>query len=373
MKKEKLSSEIIRKHDIVLVEEGQMINKNVLCLVDPRAQGGVETFGRNLQKIFKGNVYFYTYGEGKKENIYRIDNIYELHKKKYHPKFIRKKLQLNDQKKYIKNLVENNNIEICIINYFQDIKLIEDLDIIKVFVQHNPADFYFNRNIFPHKNKDLSLLIKTFDYCDKIITLSPQDAEEFKLNMPYHENKIEFIRHISHLDIFKGEKKAEKKLIMICRIEKQKRVDLAIKAMDKLQDYTLEIYGDGSEVGYIKNLINNSLYSNIYFQGITNDVVDKLDNNSIFIMTSDYEGYGITNIEAIRRGLPLVVRDTFTSAADIVDGNGILLSKNWNEDEFVNAVKNVYENYYIYRDKNIILSKKYDVKIARNKWGDMVV
>ena len=44
-------------------------------------------------------------------------------------------------------------------------------------------------------------------------------------------------------------------------------------------------------------------------------------------MTSDYEGYPITLIEAARRGLPIILRNTFDSAQDIVIDNGILLGK----------------------------------------------
>ena len=48
-------------------------------------------------------------------------------------------------------------------------------------------------------------------------------------------------------------------------------------------------------------------------------------------MTSDFEGYPITLIEAMRRGFPIVLRNTFDSAQDIVINNGVLLEKEWDK------------------------------------------
>ena len=129
------------------------------------------------------------------------------------------------------------------------------------------------------------------------------------------------------MELLENKKQKNKRLIIIARLEnKQKRLDLAIRAMKKLSDFTLEIYGAGSDEEMFRELIKQEkLEDNVFLMGATNKVKEKLDECSIFIMTSEFEGYGITNIEAMRRGLPIVLRNTFDAAPDIVQNNGCLL------------------------------------------------
>ena len=89
-------------------------------------------------------------------------------------------------------------------------------------------------------------------------------------------------------------------------------------------------------------------------------------------MTSDNEGYPISTIEAMRRGLPIILRNTFEAAQDIVIDNGILLEKEWNEDNFIEVVRKVYNNYEFYSENSIKLGKRYDFKKIDNEWQNLV-
>lgn len=159
---------------------------------------------------------------------------------------------------------------------------------------------------------------------------------------------------------------------MIARLHnEQKRFDLAIQAMKKLPNFTLKIYGDGDQ-SILRELIEKNNLKNVELCGPTNKIKEKLDEAGIFIMTSDYEGYPISLIEAMRRELPIILRDTFDSAKDIVIDNGVLLAKEWNEDKFVEAVEKIYNNYEYYSEKSKELGKRYNFEIVQKKWLDLV-
>lgn len=88
-------------------------------------------------------------------------------------------------------------------------------------------------------------------------------------------------------------------------------------------------------------------------------------------MTSDFEGDPISTIEAMRRGLPIILRNTFEAAQDIVIDNGILLEKEWKEKEFIEAVRKVYNNYEFYSNNSIKLGKRYDLETIKEEWNKL--
>ena len=159
--------------------------------------------------------------------------------------------------------------------------------------------------------------------------------------------------------------------MILSRLENSaKRLDLAIKAMKKLPDFTLNIYGEGPAENFYKEIIKKENIKNVFLKGSTNKVQEKLDESSIYVITSDFEGYPVSSIESMRRGLPIIVRDTFGAAGDIVvdNINGVLLDKDWKEDKFVEAVRKIYNNYEYYSENSKKLGKRYDFEVIKGEW-----
>ena len=90
-------------------------------------------------------------------------------------------------------------------------------------------------------------------------------------------------------------------------------------------------------------------------------------------MTSDFEGYPITLIESMRRGLPIVLRNTFDSAQDIIIENGVLLEKEWDEDKFVEAVRKVYDNYEYYSENSKKLGERHSSEAIKREWDKLLM
>ena len=163
------------------------------------------------------------------------------------------------------------------------------------------------------------------------------------------------------------------RLVTICRIaEEQKNFTAMIGIMAKLPEMTLDIYGAGSaeEVNALKNKI--STCTNIRFLGQTNDVAKTLSEYSVFIMTSYYEGYGQSLIEARSQGLPIVLFNTFDAAQSVViDGkNGFLIAP-FDQISFSDSIQKILETDSVYRqmsNESVSLSEKTDTLSIQNKW-----
>ena len=335
----------------------------ILCLYlggHPSCLGGIETFERNLKKMYSQTIDFFTL-KSKKEKYYKIENVIEINEKNIKYKFLKFIL---GKYKAVSFFQKDLNYDIYIINEPIELKSIKKNGK-KILVQH----FAYEDYNFYKKIKLVSKFKKELDY---FVFLSEYDKERFIKEIDFPREKAVVIRHLCNLESLKEKKIKNKNLIMLCRLaNKSKRIDLAIKAMRKLSDFILNIYGDGEDKEYLENLIKEKNLKNVILHGGTNQVKEKLDENGIFIMTSDLEGYGIANIEAMRRGLPIILRNTFDSAPDIVQDNGILLDKEWNEDKFVEAVRKVYDNYDYYSENSIRMGKRHDFEVIKKEWDKL--
>ena len=146
------------------------------------------------------------------------------------------------------------------------------------------------------------------------------------------------------------------------------------KELNKMKKFLEEMnfYESGNSILKGNFEVKENNLNNVILYGGTNKVKEKLDEVGIFIMTSDFEGYPISTIEAMRRGLPIILRNTFEAAQDIVIDNGILLEKKWNEENFIEAVRKVYNNYKFYSENSIKQGKRYDLKKIENEWQNLM-
>ncbi len=101
-------------------------------------------------------------------------------------------------------------------------------------------------------------------------------------------------------------------ILMASRISNEKRIDVALSAfkkmMDKLNrhDIGLSIIGRGN-TKKIKRIIDSlEIDKNVTISEWSDNIGQYYQNSDIFLLTSDFEGYGMTLIEAGASGCPIV-------------------------------------------------------------------
>ena len=130
---------------------------------------------------------------------------------------------------------------------------------------------------------------------------------------------------------YEGERR--KAVVSFCRLEKQKNLPMLVRAFCEFRrshpDYTLEIYGDGSE--------RESLFALARSLGIDEsvsilpgrpDVHEVVRDAAMFVQPSNYEGLSNSMLEAMAIGLPVICTDCPCGGARMVikDGeNGLLV------------------------------------------------
>ena len=125
----------------------------------------------------------------------------------------------------------------------------------------------------------------------------------------------------------------ENKIVSFARFEPQKNVPMIINAFEqfhkKFPQYTLELYGQGSEKEQIIELINKKQLNNsVFIYPFTTQIHQKVLKSKMFVLASNYEGLSNSMLEAMAIGLPTIVTDCPCGGARMViqnKVNGILI------------------------------------------------
>ena len=103
-----------------------------------------------------------------------------------------------------------------------------------------------------------------------------------------------------------------KKLIIVGRLENQKRIDIAIDALNKSKNsFYLDIYGKGSKKSFLEKKLKEDTPSKIKFMGSCENkkLLKKMISYHVLISTSEIEGTPKVILEAMASGLIVVARN----------------------------------------------------------------
>lgn len=125
-------------------------------------------------------------------------------------------------------------------------------------------------------------------------------------------------------------------LIVARQQERSKRLSMALRVWQQiekeadLKNWKLQIVGGGPDSSYYKQLHKELGLQRCELLGRQPEIVPYYESASIFMMTSSYEGFGITLTEAQQFGCVPIVQNTYASLTDIIQGekNGIIVDSN---------------------------------------------
>jgi len=185
-----------------------------------------------------------------------------------------------------------------------------------------------------------------YDYSDKIVLLSHRFLDDFaSLGGLKIDDKFCVIHNaLSFTNFLDYEKIPEKKkeILMLSRMdEKSKRISDALRIWKmvnnegKHNDWKLTIVGDGIDLTYFKRIAKRKRLNNISFEGKQENEIAYFERASIFMMTSAYEGWGLTLTEAQQMGVVPIAFESYSSLRDIIeDGRTGIVVKNRVYDDY---------------------------------------
>lgn len=216
-----------------------------------------------------------------------------------------------------------------------------------------------------------------------IVVISNAVKEALISKYKINESKITLVYNSIDLEFFKPSHKKINEIEFvigtICRLTQQKGIDLLIQSFYKFinknkKDVQLVIAGEGPEKENLLALTSSlSLNDKVKFIGALQreDVRKTLYSLDVFVLASRWEGFGISLIEAMACGVPVIGSNVDGISEIIEDGvNGLLFEPN-NIDSLCEKLESIYNDNSL-RDtlsKNGVetVRKNYSIDVYCNK------
>jgi len=120
------------------------------------------------------------------------------------------------------------------------------------------------------------------------------------------------------------------RIVTIARYEKQKDHDTLLRALARIPErhWQMTLLGGGPGLESVKSLaLSLGIHKNLEVLGRCSDVVPYLDSADIFVLSSHWEGFPRSILEAMRSSLPVVATDVGGVSESVIDNyNGFCVA-----------------------------------------------
>jgi glycosyltransferase involved in cell wall biosynthesis len=169
----------------------------------------------------------------------------------------------------------------------------------------------------------LKILFDAEKYCvdnaDKIICVSKRTMKEAPKYYGFSKNKCVYIPNGVDVLKFRQKRMKSKKptIGFVGFLHEHKGVHFLLNAMSyvvrEIPDAFLVIIGTGSGMKRFKRMTSNlGISKNVFFAGrvLDEDLIRWYNTFDLFVLPSQYEGFGLVVLEAMAAGTPVIVSDT---------------------------------------------------------------
>jgi glycosyltransferase involved in cell wall biosynthesis len=196
--------------------------------------------------------------------------------------------------------------------------------------------FIFTEHSIYNRRRALRIfkILDSFTYgkYNKIICVSQHVKDSLEKWLPFVSNKTVIIRNAIPINVLPG-KQLEKMydVLFVGRLEKVKGIDILLRATEYImktysRNIKIGIVGTGTLLRDLKKLsVDLRVIDNVEFLGPRQDILRLIDQSSVFVLPSRWEGLSISILESMSRGVPAIATSVGGIPEIISDGNDGLL------------------------------------------------
>ncbi|MDQ3189995.1 MAG: glycosyltransferase [Bacteroidota bacterium] len=216
-----------------------------------------------------------------------------------------------------------------------------------------------------YSNYELRILASVYELSSKLIVVSDFLKQEIKKALGIKKD-FTIIPNMIDVDKFKymPNIKKKKQIISVGALIKTKGCKNLIKGFKNLlinhPDYLLIIIGDGPDKNDLIKLIKNlNLQEKVILKGTLSpeEIAIILNESVCYALASEFETFGISYIEALACGIPVVATKCGGPEGYVNETNGILCEIN-DENQITSALEKIILNIHHYNPSHLSLEIK---------------
>lgn len=209
---------------------------------------------------------------------------------------------------------------------------------------------------------------------DKIVSISQQTQTALQNWLKAYDKRFIVINNGVDVKKFESVKCSvnNKSLIMISRFVAAKDQATVIKALQYLDStVSLTLVGDGENLDKCKDLAKSiGVDDRVHFLGSRSDIAELISSSYIGIQSSNWEGFGLTAVELMAAGKPVIVSDV-DGLRQVVEGAGIIFERG-NAKQLAKEIQTILDNKDLYNTLANYCRKRaycYDISMMANKYN----
>lgn len=274
----------------------------------------------------------------------------------------------------LRKIIKENNIEAIHCHNNDTLKYLIISRALKR--RHNVFLTIHDTNIYNRFSKADIILHKMF--LTKVIAISKSVQKSITdINKKKGFTKVVY-NGVDHRKFIKKSQKqtGRKNILCVARIVPDKKgQDVLIKAISELENKENVIcsFAGGNPSGQdniskLKLMAQDlGLKNEIEFLGNRSDVARLLSNTDLFVLPSNYEGFGIVIIEAMMAKVPVIASDIDGPKELISDGENGYLFEAGNHEDLANKIETVIQN-----DNTDLIENAYNTAVEKFSIANMI-
>ncbi|MFJ9850716.1 glycosyltransferase family 4 protein [Streptomyces sp. NPDC101150] len=173
--------------------------------------------------------------------------------------------------------------------------------------------------------RELKLALRgAYPRLDAVTTVTEADARAYRRTLRLPGVRVEAVPNSVPEPGLQPADGSGKWVVAAGRLARVKRYDVLIHAFAEVvarrPDWRLRIYGGGAEKTALRALIEElGLYNHVFLMGPANPLEPEWAKGSIAAVSSSLESFGMTIVEAMRCGLPVVATDCPHGPGEIIE------------------------------------------------------
>lgn len=183
---------------------------------------------------------------------------------------------------------------------------------------------------------------------DAYVTVSEADAAQYRAALPHVGTTIVCVPNGVRACAVERSTLDSQVIVAAGRLIPIKRYDRLVNAFAKVAaehpGWTLRIYGRGPQKENLREQIDRlGLYDRVFLMGAVSPIETEWAKGAVAAVSSDMESFGMTIVEAMHCGVPVVATDCPHGPGEIItDGrDGILVPLDGDVDAYADALKRV--------------------------------